>query len=210
MQACARSVRSARGRAAAPGAEEAPDARRPGARGAEAVRRQGVRAHRGPRDHRRGRCLRADVLPVLREQGRPRAVVHQGLDATRSCASSRPGRPASRRSPRWPTPFRASLRALTADEGPADESAYLLVIKLIDTTPSLLAALLRYLHDRDEETVRVLAEREGVDPDTDRRPRLCRRRLHRPRHRRQPGVAHRRRRERRGDARRVRGQRRRS
>jgi AcrR family transcriptional regulator len=69
--------------------------------------------------------------------------------------------------------FRASLRALTADEGPAEESAYLLVIKLIDTTPSLLAALLRYLHDRDQETVRILAEREGVDPETDRRPRLA-------------------------------------
>jgi len=69
--------------------------------------------------------------------------------------------------------FRASLGALTADEGPAEESAYLLVIKLIDTTPSLLAALLRYLYDRDQETARILAAREGVDPETDRRPRLA-------------------------------------
>src|ERR1700743_2100492 len=44
--------------------------------------------------------------------------------------------------------FRASFRASTADEGqPGEESPYLLVIKLIDTTPSLLAALLRYTHD---------------------------------------------------------------
>ncbi|MGH3252884.1 MAG: TetR family transcriptional regulator [Trebonia sp.] len=70
--------------------------------------------------------------------------------------------------------FRASLRAQTADEGqPGEESSYLLVIKLIDTTPSLLAALLRYMHDRDDELARVIAGREGVDPDTDRRPRLA-------------------------------------
>ena len=69
--------------------------------------------------------------------------------------------------------FRVSLRTLTADEQNTAESSYLLVIKLIDTTPSLLAALLRYMHDRDDELVRVLAAREGVDPDTDRRPRVA-------------------------------------
>jgi AcrR family transcriptional regulator len=69
--------------------------------------------------------------------------------------------------------FRASLRALTADEGDAARSSYLLVIKLIDTTPTLLAALMRYMHGRDDEIVRVLAAREGVDPDTDRRPRVA-------------------------------------
>ncbi|HEX3712463.1 MAG TPA: TetR family transcriptional regulator [Trebonia sp.] len=70
--------------------------------------------------------------------------------------------------------FRASFRAFTADDQqPGEESPYLLVIKLIDTTPSLLAALLRYTHDRDDEIVRVLAAREGVDPAADRRPRLA-------------------------------------
>jgi AcrR family transcriptional regulator len=70
--------------------------------------------------------------------------------------------------------FRASLRALTAEERESgDEPLYLLVVKLIDTTPSLLAALLRYMHDRDHEIVWVLAAREGVDPQTDRRPRLA-------------------------------------
>src|SRR5579875_711927 len=43
--------------------------------------------------------------------------------------------------------FRVSLRTLGAD---GEEDAYLLVMKLIDTTPALLAALLRYLHDRDD------------------------------------------------------------
>ncbi len=130
-----------------------------------------------------------------------------GTRRTRSSASSPCGRRDEPPFTALANSFRASLRALTADEGPAEESAYLLVIKLIDTTPSLLAALLRYLHDRDEETVRILAEREGVDPETDRRPRLA------------VGVytalvvaANRewrtgRRRERGGDARRVRGQR---
>jgi AcrR family transcriptional regulator len=70
--------------------------------------------------------------------------------------------------------FGASLRAVTADEGhPGEESVYLLIVKLIDSTPSLLAAHLRYLHDRDDEVVRVLAEREGVDPVTDLRPRIA-------------------------------------
>jgi AcrR family transcriptional regulator len=50
--------------------------------------------------------------------------------------------------------------------------SYLSVMRLIDSTPTLLAAHLRYIHNRDDEIVRVLAEREGVDPVTDRRPRL--------------------------------------
>lgn len=70
--------------------------------------------------------------------------------------------------------FRAALPLLAADEAqPGEESPYLLVIKLIDTTPALLAALVRYTHERDEEVIRVLAAREGVDPGTDRRPRLA-------------------------------------
>jgi len=79
--------------------------------------------------------------------------------------------------------FRGSLLDLTADEGDegdegaegqaAAESLYLQVIKLMVSTPSLLAAHLRYRNDQDQETVRVLAEREGVDPATDLRPRVA-------------------------------------
>lgn len=70
--------------------------------------------------------------------------------------------------------FRASLRAMTAaDAQPAEESAYLLIIKLVESTPSLLAAHLRYLHEQDDEVIRVLAGREGVDPVTDLRPRIA-------------------------------------
>jgi AcrR family transcriptional regulator len=74
--------------------------------------------------------------------------------------------------------FRQSLLALPQDDAPhadgphADESMYLLVIRLIDSTPSLLAAYLRYAHEHDDEMVRVLAGREGVDPVTDLRPRI--------------------------------------
>jgi AcrR family transcriptional regulator len=49
---------------------------------------------------------------------------------------------------------------------------YLSVIRLIEATPALLAANLRFLHDHEDEIVRVLAARENVDPATDRRPRL--------------------------------------
>jgi AcrR family transcriptional regulator len=70
--------------------------------------------------------------------------------------------------------FRGSLLDLTADEGNvAAESLYLQVIKLMVSTPGLLAAHLRYRNDQDEETVRLLAGREGVDPATDLRPRVA-------------------------------------
>ena len=49
---------------------------------------------------------------------------------------------------------------------------YLSVLRLIESTPTLLAAHLRYIHDHDEDLVRLLAAREGVDPATDPRPRL--------------------------------------
>jgi len=70
--------------------------------------------------------------------------------------------------------FRASLRSITADEAqPGGESLYLRVIMLIVTTPVLLAAHLGVRNDEDEEIVRLLAEREGVDPVTDLRPRIA-------------------------------------
>jgi AcrR family transcriptional regulator len=67
--------------------------------------------------------------------------------------------------------FRESLRQVAGGSG-SGASTYLLVTKLIDSTPSLLAAYLRYMKGRDDDLVRVLAEREGVDPATDLRPRI--------------------------------------
>jgi hypothetical protein len=49
---------------------------------------------------------------------------------------------------------------------------HLTVMRLIESTPVLLAAQLRFIHDHDEEIIQALAEREGVDPATDPRPRL--------------------------------------
>jgi AcrR family transcriptional regulator len=63
--------------------------------------------------------------------------------------------------------FHISLREL-AGQLPS----YLSVIRLIEATPALLAAHLRYVHEHDDEIIQVLAEREGVDPATDRRPRV--------------------------------------
>jgi AcrR family transcriptional regulator len=69
--------------------------------------------------------------------------------------------------------FRESLRRITADgEARSQKPTYLSVLELIDSTPALLAAVLRHYHDHDEALVRVLARREGVDPDTDPRPRI--------------------------------------
>jgi AcrR family transcriptional regulator len=69
--------------------------------------------------------------------------------------------------------FRDSLREMTPDGLPCDDPPpYLSVIRMIEASPALLAAHLRYMHDHDDELVGVLARREGVDPATDRRPRL--------------------------------------
>jgi AcrR family transcriptional regulator len=69
--------------------------------------------------------------------------------------------------------FHRSLLTLAEGDGPhADGSMYLLVIRLIDGTPALLAAHLRYAHEHDDDMVHVLASREGVDPETDLRPRI--------------------------------------
>lgn len=50
--------------------------------------------------------------------------------------------------------------------------SYLRVLRLVESTPALLSAQLRYSHERAEDIIRVLAEREGVDPVTDPRPRV--------------------------------------
>jgi AcrR family transcriptional regulator len=66
----------------------------------------------------------------------------------------------------------AAIEGLTNEGGElTGDSVYLSIMKLIEGTPSLLAVHLRYMHDRDDEIARVLAERDGVDPVTDLRPR---------------------------------------
>ncbi len=66
--------------------------------------------------------------------------------------------------------FQASIRRLPGSAGSLP--SYLSVMRLIDSTPALLAAYMRYVHDHDHEIIEVLARREGVDPATDRRPRV--------------------------------------
>jgi AcrR family transcriptional regulator len=63
-----------------------------------------------------------------------------------------------------------SLREQSA--GPQSLTSYLAIMRLIDSTPTLLAAYLRYIHDQDDKIIEVLARREGVDPVADRRPRV--------------------------------------
>ena len=65
----------------------------------------------------------------------------------------------------------AEQASIPGDDGEKVET-YLAVIRLIEATPALLAANFRFLHDHEDDIVGVLAAREGVDPATDRRPRL--------------------------------------
>lgn len=54
-----------------------------------------------------------------------------------------------------------SLRELSGGQGLPN---YLSAMRLIDSTPTLLAAYLRHTHDQDHKVIEVLARREGVDP----------------------------------------------
>jgi len=67
--------------------------------------------------------------------------------------------------------FRQSLEKLQAEDDLRNgEPRYLTVVRLIDSTPALLAASLSYVYENGGDAVAVLAERENVDPDVDRRP----------------------------------------
>ncbi len=66
--------------------------------------------------------------------------------------------------------FQISLRELPGRTG--EVASYLSVMGLVNSTPALLAAYLRYVHDHDDEIIQVLARREGVDPASDPRPRV--------------------------------------
>ncbi|WP_128428155.1 TetR family transcriptional regulator [Streptomyces cyaneus] len=58
-------------------------------------------------------------------------------------------------------------------EAVAPVELYLRMYKVVESTPALLAAHLRRSVETEEAIARILAEREGVDMDTDPRPRLA-------------------------------------
>jgi AcrR family transcriptional regulator len=68
--------------------------------------------------------------------------------------------------------FHDAMREAEPGGLPGDLETNLSVIRLIESSPALLAANLRYTHEHNDELVGVLARREGVDPATDRRPQL--------------------------------------
>ncbi|MDH6125313.1 TetR family transcriptional regulator [Kitasatospora sp. GP82] len=56
--------------------------------------------------------------------------------------------------------------------GPGSVTAALELFELIETTPTLLAAHLRRTTEQERVVAGILAEREGLDPATDLRPRV--------------------------------------
>ncbi|MFE9423514.1 TetR family transcriptional regulator [Kitasatospora sp. NPDC006697] len=68
----------------------------------------------------------------------------------------------------------ASWRDLSAahHQGGRGVTAALELVQLIEGTPTLLAAQLRRSAEGEQRVARILAEREGLDPATDLRPRL--------------------------------------
>ena len=95
------------------------------------------------------------------------SFVRDGADALLDAFNARP--PAEDPLTALRRAFRESLAQIT---GGQDRPSYLTVLELIESTPTLLAAHLRYFHDHDQALVGALAGREGVDPDADPRPRL--------------------------------------
>ena len=95
------------------------------------------------------------------------SFVRDGADALLAALAARP--PGEEPLTALRRAFRDSLGQITGDR---DKPDYLSVLELIESTPTLLAAHLRYVHDHDEALVRALAEREGVDPAADPRPRI--------------------------------------
>ncbi|MFJ6214697.1 TetR/AcrR family transcriptional regulator [Streptomyces sp. NPDC092296] len=63
-------------------------------------------------------------------------------------------------------------RLNTEDGEPISATATLELIQLIESTPTLLAAHLRQLFEQEHLVASIIAEREGVDPATDLRPRV--------------------------------------
>lgn len=95
------------------------------------------------------------------------SFVRDGIDALLRALAARP--PGEDPLTALRQAFRESLIQVTDF---SRQPTHLLALRLIESTPTLLAANLRYVHDQGEAIVRVLAQREGVDPATDPRPRI--------------------------------------
>ncbi len=93
------------------------------------------------------------------------SFVQDGADALVEALAARP--PGEEPLTALGNAFRDSLRRVSGGN-----EIYLSALKLIESTPALLAAHLRNVRDHGETIVRAIAAREGVDPDTDPRPRI--------------------------------------
>ncbi|WP_441246249.1 TetR/AcrR family transcriptional regulator [Kitasatospora sp. McL0602] len=60
----------------------------------------------------------------------------------------------------------------TPEDGPSSITSALELIQMIENTPTLLAAHLRRITEQELIVAGILAEREGLDPATDLRPRV--------------------------------------
>jgi MftR C-terminal domain len=112
----------------------------------------------------------ATIVPSSATIITPSATASRG-DGAAAFAAALAARPAEEE------PLTAARHALQSsilelNDGAGRLTAYLAALRLIDSTPSLLAAYLRSVHDHDDEIIEVLARREGIDPVADRRPRV--------------------------------------
>ncbi|HEX3785415.1 MAG TPA: TetR family transcriptional regulator [Pseudonocardiaceae bacterium] len=68
--------------------------------------------------------------------------------------------------------MRTAALTLDPQDIEREQMAYALAMRLIEATPALLAAQLMVSQNLCEKLIAIMAEREGVDPATDPRPRI--------------------------------------
>ncbi len=101
------------------------------------------------------------------------APLDQVLDSLYRAVRDRPAREAPM------TALRAAIRVVWQElvdaPDPADSRlpAFVATIRLVERTPALLAANLRRQAEREQRLARIIADREGLDPTSDPRPRLA-------------------------------------
>src|SRR5947209_4858294 len=116
-----------------------------------------------PRPSSRNQTMVSSGLEVALSSDKPNRPPRPASSRSRSAAAGPPGRSPAQEEPLAAArnALQVSLRELSGGQGLPN---YLSAMRLIEATPTLLAAYLRYAHDQDDKIIEVLARRRGRRP----------------------------------------------